>query len=133
MNLFLKDYYYSLETDDSESIDKKQLLSDEHIIPKSYEKHYAYMLNQYSPEFLNKVIQFSIGNRMLLMLKANKKIGNKDINEKISIYEKSKFVANKLFIDRLKNNSIYDNLVDNVIKRNEEIINFIGEYYNIGL
>ncbi|MFW6242837.1 MAG: DUF262 domain-containing HNH endonuclease family protein [bacterium] len=127
INYILYQYYDSQENNYTESISYNNL-SLEHVIPKKYEKNYEYLSDDLDNEYIDNLIH-SFGNQILLNLNANKKIGNKSINDKLEIYKESKFIANKNFInDLINNNEINYNAI---IRRHNDIIDFMYEHFKL--
>jgi len=130
LQYILREYYKSHEDVDSEEISFNDL-SFEHIIPHKYNKNYSYLQNEMNDNETKQLIN-SLGNQMFLKLDSNKKIGNKPIKDKIKIYEKSKFDANILFVNKLKKIKNYEIELPNLIKeRHSEIIDFIYDHFSL--
>jgi len=127
VKFILLEYYKSQEDDDSEELIFNKL-SIEHIIPKKYEENYSYLDVMNSKESVNQLINL-IGNQLLLVLKANQKISNKSIEEKVVYYKKSKFNENVNFSISVEN--CPNQLPVEIINRHSKIIDFIGEYFKI--
>jgi len=127
IKFILLEYYKSQEDDDSEELAFNKL-SIEHIIPKKYENNYDYLKLTHSTEEIESAIN-SIGNQLLLVLKANQKISNKGITEKLVYYKKSKFNVNLDFVNTIN----HDNHIslNNIFERHSMIIDFVGKYFEV--
>jgi hypothetical protein len=127
IKFILFEYYKSKEDDETEGLifDK---LSIEHIIPRKYMKNYSFLKTNYTEEEIESAIK-SIGNLLLLVLKANQIISNKTTDDKIKYYKKSKFNENKEFATSIEQKP--NDILNQIIDRHSKIIDFMGDYFKI--